>query len=107
MINWAQIGSELVSLPNELQSPSLELTAEELNLGTYVFEQAVLYLKNFFSRSKIRIVYVPSTLESYEIASVEVDIQSLENRARRFPSHFFGSQKPGSEKIDPVCSAKT
>jgi hypothetical protein len=54
-----------------------------------VFEQAVLYLKNFFSRSKIRIVYVPSTLESYEIASVEVDIQSLENRARRFPSTFL------------------
>ncbi len=91
-VNWAMIGRERAALPGYLQAPSLELTSGELKLGAYVFEQALLYLGNFFSRSRIRVLYVPSPLESYEIVSAEVDAQSFENRGRRFSSAFLAQR---------------
>lgn len=75
-----------VLLPHLPQSPALELDADELALATYVFEEALLYLRRYFSESAVRVVYIPSPLECYQLASPEVDIQTYEGRRARYPA---------------------
>jgi hypothetical protein len=79
-VNQVIIDGKKTSIPDELQSPALELTDDEVRLSVYVFEQSLLYLKRYFASSKIGVVYIPSPLSSYRLASPEVKIETYEGR---------------------------
>lgn len=83
-VNRVVVGGRTIAVPDHLQSPGLELGVEEIALAAYVFEEALLYLKRYFSNSAVRVVYIPSPLECYQIASPEVDIQTYEGRRARY-----------------------
>ncbi len=69
IINKVIVAGQEVVIPNHSQAPSMELTDEQTKLGLYVFEQSLLYLSEFFHDVPIGIVYIPSPLSSYELAS--------------------------------------
>ena len=73
-----------MAVPDGLQSPGLELDDEEMALATYVFEEALRYLQRYFVTSTVRVVYIPSPLECYEIALPEVEIDRYEGRRARY-----------------------
>jgi hypothetical protein len=75
-----------VRIPDGLQSPALELEEEEIRLGVYVFERSVLYLQGHFPDARIGVVYIPSPLSSYALASDRVRIESYEGRGDVFES---------------------
>jgi hypothetical protein len=77
------VGGRTIAVP-DLQAPGLHLGVEEIALAAYVFEEALLYLKRHFSNSAVRVVYVPSPLECYQIASPEVDTEAYEGRRSRY-----------------------
>jgi hypothetical protein len=76
------VGGRTIAVP-DLHSPGLQLGVEEIALAAHVFEEALLYLKRYFSNSAVRVVYIPSALECYQIASPEVDIETYEGRRSR------------------------
>jgi hypothetical protein len=82
--NRVMVRGERVAVPDGLQSPGLELDDAEMALATYVFEEALRYLRRYFATSTVRVVYIPSPLECYEIASPEVDILRYEGRRPRY-----------------------
>ena len=83
-VNRAIVGGNSVVLPDRLQSPELALGDEEISLGAWVFEEALRYLQGYFSSSAVRVVYIPSPLECYNITSSEVDIETYEGRRARY-----------------------
>jgi hypothetical protein len=85
-VTRAVVGGRERFLPDGLQSPGLELSDEEVRTALFVFEQALLYLKQRFPTSAIGVVYVPSPLECYALSSAEVDVQIYEGRASRYPA---------------------
>jgi len=84
-INKVHIAGEEVSIVDALQSPALELTDEEINLVVYVFEQCLLYLRNYFPNTPISVVYLPSNLSIYEITSEKVHIETYHDREDIYP----------------------
>jgi hypothetical protein len=74
-VNRVIVAGREVPIPDGLQSPSLDLTEQEMKDGLYVFDQALAYLVDQFPRSKIWVVYLPSPLSSYDLASPRVSIQ--------------------------------
>lgn len=76
--NTVQLLDGEVEIPGGLQSPALGLKAAELTLAIYVFEQSLSYLCEYFKDVPIGIVYIPSPLSCYQIASREVSIQSYQ-----------------------------
>lgn len=79
-INQVLVAGEAVSVPDSLHSPALELSKEEIELGAYVFERSLDYLRSFFTGADIAIVYIPSPLSCYELASQKVSIQTYHDR---------------------------
>jgi len=75
-VNRVLIAGEEISIPDRLQSPSLELTDEEVNAAVRVFRYALGRLSSFFPAARIVVVYIPSPLSSYELASDEVRIET-------------------------------
>jgi len=95
--NRIVIDGKIVSIPGGLQSPALELTEGELKLAVYIFEQSLVYLRDYFNSSKIGVVYIPSPLSSYELASDYVDIETYHGRDRAYPSSIV------KEKSDNIA----
>lgn len=83
-INRLTIGGLAAPVPDDLQGPSLELTAAETQTGLYVFEQSLRFLSRYFPESRVTVVYVPSPLTCYRLASKRVSVQSYWNRAQVF-----------------------
>jgi len=81
-VNRVIVGGRTIAVP-DLHSPGLQLGVEEIALATHVFEEGLLYLKRYFSNSAVRVVYIPSALECYQIASPEIDIETYEGRRSR------------------------
>lgn len=79
-INRVLVNGKEVAVPDRLQSPALELSEKEIELSVYVFEQSLDYWRQFFKGSKIFVVYIPSPLSSYELASEKVSIQTYHGR---------------------------
>ncbi len=84
--NRAMIAGKVVAIPDGLQAPGLELTGAELQLATYVFDKALIYIADYYSDSTIILVYVPSPLESYQLVSPTVRVQRYHERQSEFPS---------------------
>jgi hypothetical protein len=91
-LNRAVVAGREVGLPDALQSPSLELTEDEVGLGVYVLERSLAYLQKTYPAAQIRVVYVPSPLECYTIVSPKVDIQTYEGRARAYATTALESR---------------
>lgn len=79
-INRFLMNGEKVFVPDRLQAPALDITKREIELGVYVFGESLDYLRQYFSNSKIFVVYIPSPLSCYEIVSPQVSIQTYPDR---------------------------
>jgi hypothetical protein len=68
-LNTAYFGDEVVALQNIMQGPALQLDKAERLLALTIFEYCVGYITERFPEARIIIVYVPSPLSSYSLAS--------------------------------------
>jgi hypothetical protein len=98
--NKVLVGGKEVVIPDFLQGPALELTEEEMRLALYVFEQSLRYLADFFEGVPMEIVYIPSPLSSYRLASPTVSVQSYAKRSDRFEADFV--VKRGQEICEKI-----
>ena len=81
-LNVALINGKKVGLPSYLQAPPLfgytefekkvGLTDKSLSGSVDIFRQALVQLGKFFPQAEIKIVFIPSTLSSYNIVSPNV-----------------------------------
>ena len=55
----------------------LEMTDKSIKLSEYIFNESVDRLASFFPRSKIKIIYIPSTVSSYNIVSSHIHFRGL------------------------------
>lgn len=84
--NIAMVAGKEVVLPNHLQGPAMELSEEEIKRTLCIFEQSLDYMADFFKESEIGVVYIPSPLSSYEMASPVLSVQSYLGRGDQFKS---------------------
>jgi hypothetical protein len=84
--NRARIAGEVIALPEELQSPALELTREELARTLQVTRRSLALLIERYPSSEVILFRIPSPIASYEIVSDTVDVQSYEHRASVYPA---------------------
>ena len=71
LINIASVDNKKWVFNKRNMGASLELSGEEISLGVYVFEQSLEFMRKYFEDSKISIIYIPSTLSSYQLLTLE------------------------------------
>ena len=49
-----------------MQAPPIDLSPGQIKLGLYVFEQSLIYLSEFFDKSEVTVVHIPSPLSAYQ-----------------------------------------
>jgi len=81
--NAARVDGRVVSLPDRLQAPPLELDPAQRALGAFVLEQSLLYARDFFAGTRLVVVYLPSPLACYDLVSKNVSVDE-ENTERKF-----------------------
>ncbi len=85
--NVIEVAGQPVQLPSNLQSPSLELTRQEIGRAVLVYERSLGFLRRLLPETPILVVYLPSPLLAYRSIGTEVSIQPYaEGRATRYPS---------------------
>jgi hypothetical protein len=97
-----RIGGQEVRIATPLQAPSLELTADETELGLLLFEQALAYLKRAWPQAGIAVVYIPAPASSYRLASKYIRIQSYHGRLESVPAESVG---PRSRQLCAAIAA--
>jgi hypothetical protein len=104
--NVVLIGGSRVAVPLHLQSPAMELSDDELDLACYVLEQSVRASRALFPRARFDIVYVPSPLASYVIASERVDVQRYRaSGAREYPRSLLHERSDAiAARVASICS---
>lgn len=87
-INRAQVAGAGVELPNFLQGPGLELTDAELDVALAVFDAslALLAARPEFRDAEKVVVYLPSPLSCYRLATDTVHAQRAIPGENRFPA---------------------
>lgn len=80
--NRVRINGEVVGIPDSLQGPALDLDDSELQLALYIYEQALRELQRRFPHADLAVLYIPSVLASYELASETVIVQSPMRREK-------------------------
>ncbi len=85
-VNLARVAGEVTPLAKAMQAPSLELTPDELDLGLLVFERSLAFCREIYSEAEMTVVYIPSPLSCYELASERVDVQPYHGRSTVYPS---------------------
>ena len=86
-LNLVMMNGKKVELPTHLQAPpkfgltefdkKLEITEQFIELSMFIFEESVARLASFFPQSKIKIIYIPSTVSSYDIVSSHIHFRGL------------------------------
>ena len=75
-VNVALVNGEKIGLPSHLQGPpSFGLRADMDNLiglSMLIFEQSLVQLASFFRHAKIKIIFIPSPVSSYEMVSSHI-----------------------------------
>ena len=85
--NKALVGGTTIALPDELQSPGLELSDDELHIGMEAFEAALARLHRFFPEARLIVTIIPAPLSAYQLVSNTVLIKSYEgNRSSLYPA---------------------
>lgn len=82
---------KIIAIPDRLESMGMFLSDEEFFLGVFVFENSLKILQERYPHSKIGIVYIPSALSSYELASPEVSV-FVHTMTRQEPVSYPASQ---------------
>ena len=72
--DMAKVGEKELPIPHSTQQPALNLNEEQTRQAICVFEQSLKYMAEFFSESKITIVYIPSPIAVYKWASPTITI---------------------------------
>jgi len=65
--NIALIDNKEILLSSRTQTPSIEMSPEQIKLGFYVFEQSLQYLSDFFNKSEVIVIHIPSPLSVYKL----------------------------------------
>ncbi len=65
--NIAVIDEKEILLSSRTQTPSIEMSPEQIKLGFYVFEQSLQYLSEFFNKSEVIVIHIPSPLSVYKL----------------------------------------
>jgi len=94
-VNTAVVGGEIVDIPDVLQGPALELTDDEVDLAVEVFGYALRHLREYFPDSAVGVVYLPSPLSSYELASESVSCQTYHGREGFYPTELVIERSDG------------
>lgn len=89
-INRALIGGRSAAIPDDLQGPSLELSSDKTGTGLYVFEQALRFLSRYFPESPVAVVYIPSPLSCYRLASRRVSVETYWTHDELQPASKIG-----------------
>lgn len=76
-INSVWVNGKEVKIPDALQSPALELTKAETDLGFMAAKRSLKYLHDFFKNSKIIVVYIPAVIESYAKVSDKISTSNI------------------------------
>ncbi len=76
-VNAVRVNGKEVKIPDALQSPALELSEKETDLGFMAAKRSLAYLQKFFKNSKIVVVYLPSVIESYAKVSDKVSTSNI------------------------------
>ena len=76
-VNSVWVNNKQVKIPDALQSPALELSKSETDLGFMIAKRSLKYLKNHFKNSRIVVVYIPSVIESYARVSKKISISNI------------------------------
>ena len=76
-VNSVWVNNNEIKIPDLLQSPAIELNHDETELGFLALTNSLHYLKNYFSQSKIIVVYIPSVIESYAKVSEKISISNI------------------------------
>ena len=71
LINIALVDNKKWVFNNRNAGVHEKLSAEKIHLGAYVFEQSLLFMHKYFEESDISIIYIPSTLSSYRLLTLE------------------------------------
>jgi hypothetical protein len=97
--NKARISGTSVPIPDELQSPALELDNEEILVGVKAFELALAGLHRFFPNARLIVTDIPAPLSAYELASDRVVIETYEekNSSRVYPAALV------EQKSNQIC----
>jgi hypothetical protein len=88
-VNRVLVKAQEVGIPDGLQSPSLELSKHETELGFLAFKQSLRYLKRYYPDSQLAVVYIPSVLASYNIASNNVKISGIETSHKKLNRDIY------------------
>jgi len=93
-VNRALVGGAEIALPDGLQSPSLDLTATEIDEGIVVLGHALRFLRERFPEVPVAVIYVPSPLSCYLLTSdrVSIQVESRGDRATIYDSSLVGSR---------------
>ena len=83
-VNRIVLNGETVVLPDRIQSPALELEPEQIAVSAHIFEQALQYVHSRYRQSQIFVVYIPSPLACYELATEQVSVYTYHEPAREF-----------------------
>lgn len=73
-INQARIAGAIVALPDQLQAPLLALDDGAVSCGAKIFELALDYAVRRFPQTSVAVLYIPSPLACYDLASTEVSV---------------------------------
>ena len=73
-VNLVEIDGSVLPLTHNsfANGPVLYASGQEIDLAIYVFEQALVHTLERFRNSSIHVIYIPSVLSSYKLASGKV-----------------------------------
>ena len=91
-VNSALVGGKVVDIPDVLQGPALELTDGEIELASQVFGYSLEFLRERFPDSDVGVVYLPSPLSSYRLASDTVSTQTYHGRDEVYPASLVAER---------------
>ena len=72
--NRAIVGGREVALPEPLQSASVGLDEERLELALYASDQSLRYLRDHMPEVPVLLVFVPAPITTYAISSAQVSV---------------------------------
>ncbi len=71
-VNRALVDGQVLAIPDNIQSPSVYFKRDRLEAAIKVFERSLRYSAKFFRNTKFFVVYIPSPLACYDLASDKV-----------------------------------
>jgi len=101
---------KVVAIPDRLEAMGMFLSDEQFLLGAFVFKNSLKILQERYPKSKIGVIYIPSALSSYEIASPEVAVfvHTMTRQAEViYPtSHVYQTSNKTCEAIHQIAQAQ-